>query len=301
MRARGPAPLYAGPSHTPIERRRSPLSLHLLVVASETPDQQNSRRARTGQASHETLADTLRALDPGCRLAHASCVDGSGAPGALESFSGVVFAGSPIQMHEDTDEARAAASFAARAFQSGTPSFGSCAGLQIATVGAGGTTKAREEGMEVGFARSIVPTAAGRDHPMLHGRPVAWDALAMHSSVVDRRPDGMTVLARTAETPVEIAEIRSGGGWHWGVQYHPELRLSEIADAVRASASSMIEQGMARSEADVDGYAAILEAIDRDPSRRDLAWQIGIDAEVTHAERRRGEIINFLARLQALR
>ena len=274
----------------------------MLVVASETTDQQNQRRERSGQASHETLADTLRDIDPSLELDHVNCVtdDWHGITAErLRAFSGLAYAGSPIQMHEDTEEARSAAAFGRHVFDAGVPSLGSCAGLQIATVAAGGTTKSREEGTEVGFARSIVRTEAGRDHPLLAGRPIAWDALAMHSSVVDRQPDGMTVLARTVDTPVEVAEIRCGEGWHWGVQCHPEIDLSEIADAMRASADTMIKQGMAQSESDVDRYAAILDTLNRDPSRRDLAWQIGIDEEVTDSERRTVEMRNFLAHIAA--
>ena len=276
------------------------MTLRVLVVASETPDQQQSRRERSGQASHETFAGTLRRLDPDLAIEHVCCVTedwrtgDASTPGGLRGFGAILFAGSPIQMHEENQATRSAAEFMRVAFSSGVPSFGSCAGLQIATVAAGGSTKPRERGMEVAFARSIVATDAGLDHPMLRGRPLAWDAPAMHASVVDRRPDGMTVLARTVDTPVEAAAIRSGGGVHWGVQYHPELTLGEIADAVRGAADAMIEQGMARDGAAVDRYAGILQTLSEDPGRTDLAWQIGVDDEVTDEGNRTREVRNFL-------
>lgn len=272
------------------------MTLSLLVVASETPDQMDQRRARSGAASHETFADTLRALDADVAIADANCVTGTDLSASdLAGFDGILYAGSPIQMHEGGPEARAAAAFAAAVFASGTPSFGSCAGLQIATAAAGGTTRARPEGLEAGFARGIVALA---DHPMLAGRPCAWDAPAMHSSEVDRPAPGTTVLARAPDTPVEAAEIRSGPGVHWGVQYHPELALWEIADALEASAQTLVSQGMARDEAAARGFADTVRTLDRDPSRRDLAWQIGVGAEVTDRRRRGREIVNFLAMLR---
>ena len=279
------------------------LPLRLLVVASETPDQQQSRRERSGMASHETLAEAVRWLDGECAMEDASCVSGDGAwtAGALAAFDGILFAGSPIQMHESTPETRAAASFMERVFESGTPSFGSCAGLQIAASAAGGTTKPRGRGTEAGFARGIVATQEGADHPMLRGRPVSWDALAMHSSIVDREPPGMRVLARTQDTPVEVAEIRSGPGVHWGVQYHPELALGEIADALRAKSDDLVEEGLARDEADVDRYAAELKTLDEDPGRRDVAWRIGVDEQVTDRSLRLLELANFLAHACSLK
>ena len=260
------------------------MPLTLLVVSSETPDQQDQRRRRTGQASHETYADTLRDLTPGCTIRHMSCIDGTPPLMAeLKGVDGALFPGSPIQMHEESAESRAAAAFMVRVFEVGLPSFGSCAGLQIAAVAAGGTTKVREGRMEAGFARRIVASEPGRNHPMLAGRPATWDAPAMHASIVDRLPDGATVLASAPSTPVEAAEIRQGSGIFWGVQYHPELSLGEIADALRRQSDDLIAQGLAEDASAVQRYAASLETLHRAPERRDLAWQLGLDAEVTDA------------------
>ena len=275
------------------------MTLSLLVVASETPAEQDARRARSGLASHETYADALRQLAPGCAIAHLSCVDGSPAPSddALAGYDGILFAGSPIQMHQETSETRGAAAFMACVFASGTPAFGSCAGLQIAATAAGGRTGPRAEGMEAGFARGVAATEAGRVHFLLAGRPPAWTAPAMHTAVVEALPPGGTCLAHAAGTPVEAAEIRSGRGVFWGVQYHPELTLREIAEALSAQSADLVSQGLAEDEAAVARYADALKTLDAEPGRRDLAWQLGLDEEVLEAGRRRREIVNFLRRV----
>lgn len=272
------------------------MPLNLLVVASETPDQCEARRRSVGAASHETFASTLASLDLEATVSHLSCVDGTPMPttGVLQRFDGVFFAGSPIQMHEESAETRSAADFAARIFEAGVPAFGSCAGLQIATVAAGGTCKAREGTMEAGFARGIVATQAGRTHPLLRGRPLVWEAPAMHSSMVDAMPPGGTVLASTKTTPVEAAEIRSGNGLFWGVQYHPELTIAEIAASLRRQSDDLLEQGMARDRSAVEAYARALEALHQDAGRLDIAWQIGVDEEVIAPDRRMRELRNFL-------
>ena len=278
------------------------MPLSILLAASETADQRDSRRKRSGKASHETFADTLRRLDPECRIGWTSCVDdGSDEFDALAGYDGIVFPGSPIQMYEDTPETRSAARFMERVFEAGVPSLGSCAGLQIAAVAAGGTTKPREGVMEAGIARGIVATQVGRDHPMLAGREMSWDALAMHSTVVDRVPDTMTVLASARGTPVEAAEVRHGNGTFWGVQYHPEVSMTEIADALDAQKAELVEQGLAKDEAAVERYVAALNALHREPDRLDLRWQIGVDEDVADADRRQVEIVNFLRFLRGRR
>lgn len=266
--------------------------LDLLVVSSETPDQQEARRRWVGEASHETYASTIRQLAPDASISHCSCIDGSPLP-SLTDIDGVLFAGSPIQMHEENDETRAAARFGAALFEAGAKAFGSCAGLQIAAVASGGTCRPRRQSMEAGFARGIVATQAGRDHPMLSGRPLSWDAPAMHSSVVDTLGAGASVLAQTRSTFVEAAEIRSGRGIFWGVQYHPELTVSEIAATLRRQAGDLVEARMARDEPSVESYACLLDDLGS-PGSPDIAWQVGIDEEITDPVKRTRELSNFL-------
>ncbi|MDB6453755.1 type 1 glutamine amidotransferase [Falsirhodobacter sp. 20TX0035] len=279
------------------------MTLRVLVVASETPDQQKTRRRSSGAASHESYADALRQMRPDLNITGVSCVEG-GDPLTvrdLRGFDGIFFAGSPIQMHEESEETRQAARFMTSIFEAGTPSFGSCAGLQIAVAAAGGTTGLRSPGIEAGFARNITATEEGRSHPLLHGRGLVWTAPAMHSSVVKTLPPGTTILASNADTPVEAAEIRHGNGVFWGVQYHPELTLAEIGAALRRQGPDLIEEGLAESDAALDAHATRLQTLHDHPDRRDLAWQLGLNEDVTDAARRRLELENFLRRLEERR
>ena len=270
-----------------------PLSSIIFVVCSETPDQRAERRSYAGQASHESYATALRRLRPGISLETMSCLEEGAAPDPAR-HKGIIFAGSPIQMHKDSPETRAAARFMAHVFQTGVPSFGSCAGLQIAAVAAGGATGPRRPGAEVAFARDITCTDAGLRHPVLDGRPATWIAPAMHSSVVTRLPPGGTALAANPDTPIEAAEIHHGQGVFWGVQYHPELSLGEIAASTMHQADDIIDQGLARHQRDLRDMTARLRDLDASPTRSDLAWQLGLNAEIAAFERRTLEIANFL-------
>ena len=269
---------------------------HFLIVGSETAEQQAARRAALGASSAERYAETLRSLEPGCACDTVSCVEDEDTPDAdgLKRFDAVFFPGSPIQMHDDTAETQAAATFMRTVFASGVPAFGSCAGLQIAVAAAGGRVEPRPPGMEAAFVRGIVATEAGRRHPLLRGRPVSWDAPAMHLSEVSSLPDGAVVLASSKATPVQAAEIRHGRGLFWGVQYHPELGLGDIAATLRRQAGDLVEQGLAKDQASAERYADHVGALGLEPGRRDLAWQLGVDEEVTDPARRTTELRNFI-------
>ena len=182
-------------------------------------------------------------------------------------------------------------------FASGTPAFGSCAGLQVATVAAGGTVRRMPEAREAGFARRITPTDEGRAHPLLRGRPAAYDALTIHTDEVETLPEGAVRLASNRAAEVQAAEIRVDGGVFWGVQYHPEIDLGEVAGALRRQASGLVEEGLARDPDEVEAHAGLIEALHHAPGRRDLSWRLGLDEDVIDAERRRTELRNFIAHL----
>ena len=274
--------------------------MRFLIAESESPDARGKRRANVGRSSGETYADTLRAIerDAICDMIKPA-EDGSELPerAGLHAYDAVFLTGSPLHLYKDTPEVRRQLGFMRAVFAAGVPSFGSCAGLQVATVAAGGTVRENRRGHEVAFARRITPTAEGLRHKLLAGRPPAYDALSVHSDEVERLPDDATLLATNGVTRVQAAEIRHDGGVFWGVQYHPELPLDEVAGAVRQQAADIIGQGLARDEAAVESYADLVEALDRDPGRRDLAWRLGLDDQVTDPSLRQTELRNFVEHL----
>lgn len=125
----------------------------------------------------------------------------------------------------------------------------------------------------------------------------SWDALAIHSDLVESLPPGATLLAGNAICPVQAVEICLDGGTFWGVQYHPELTLAEIAGAMRRQSEDLLEQGVARDEDEVEHQAALLDALDEAPGRRDLKWRVGVNEKITEPVRRQRELQNFLERL----
>ena len=274
--------------------------LNLLVAESEPGEARDQRRESVGRSSGETYEAVLAHIALGADIQRIKPVDTPGEiPDAagLADFDGVFLTGSPLHLYKETPETRRVVEFMCAVFDAGVPAFGSCAGLQVATVAAGGSVRPMGERREAGFARRIFPTEAGRSHPLLRGRPPAFDAPAIHSDEVAALPDGALRLASNATTEVQAAEIRRGNGVFWGVQYHPEISLFEAAAALRRQADDLVEQGLATSVEAVEEQAQLVEALHDAPQRRDLAWRLGLDPQVTEPERRSVEIRNFIEHL----
>ena len=272
------------------------MAVRFLVAESETADARAARVASVGQTAAESYVETLRSIVPGaeCDIVRPHEA-GAGAvlPRNLREYDAVFLSGSPLHVYDESPETRRQLDFMRAVFAANVPSFGSCAGLQVAAAAAGGRV-GRAARHELGFARRISATAAGVGHPLLAGRPVCWDALAIHSDRVEALPPGGTLLAGNAVCPVQAVEIRMSGGVFWGVQYHPELEIREIAASLRRQASDVVAQGAARNPAEVDAQAALIDALGREPGRQDLAWRLGVDQELTESVRRRRELANFI-------
>ena len=267
-----------------------------LIAEGEPPEAREERRQSVGRSSGETYADLLAALSPGAEIVRIKPADGDRrAPGAAALFDhdAIFLTGSPLHLWKETPQARRQVAFMREVFAAGTPAFGSCAGLQVACVAAGGTVRPMTT-LESGFARRISPTDAGLTHPLLAGRPRAYDAPAVHADEVERLPDGATLLASNAVTLVQAAEIRADKGVFWGTQYHPEISLGEVAAALRRQADDLVAQGFSKSPDGLEAHLGLIDDLDRDPSRRDLAWRLGLDSQVTDLCLRTRELRNFL-------
>ena len=181
----------------------------------------------------------------------------------LRRFDGVLIGGWELHMEEPSPAVVRQLDLMRAVFEAGVPAFGSCWGVQVEGAVAGGEARRNPKGPEFGFARRLAPTADGRGHPLLAGRPPAFDAPAIHLDAVVVPPPSCAVLASNEILPLQAAEIRHGDGVFWGVQYHPELDLGEIGLMLHVMAP-------------------------------DLAWRHGLDAEVLDPVRRTREIRNFI-------
>ena len=99
------------------------------------------------------------------------------------------------------------------------------------------------KGREIGFGRRIKLTEPGRKHPMYVGKPEVFNAPTVHLDEVETLAPGTTVLATNDVSDVQSAEIRVNGAVAWGVQYHPEYPLREIAAIVRRIGLRLIDEG----------------------------------------------------------
>jgi GMP synthase (glutamine-hydrolysing) len=272
--------------------------LRFLVVDGNPAERRATHERDFGKSPGNAYGDTLLSLAPaasGYDVCYPADTGANLPQGAgLADYDGVALTGSSLHLWNREPAVERQIELAREIFKSRTAFFGSCWGVQMACVAAGGDVQKNPLGRELAFARNITLTDAGRAHPLLAGRPAAYDAPAIHLDVIAVPSGNMTVLATNALTPVQAAEISHDGGTFWGIQYHPEFSLTETGSIIASRAGMLAEEGFFSSKADGEAYARDLATLDRDRTRRDIAWRMGLDDEVTDDHKRLTEIRNWI-------
>ena len=269
----------------------------LLVCEGNTAELRAKQVAAGGQIMSDGYADLLRELLPGAVVDVCYPADpGTNLPiGGLEGYDGVAITGSALNVCDGGPEITGQIELAREVLKAKTPLFGSCWGLQVVTVAAGGTVRPNPKGREIGIGRRIALTQAGRTHPMYRGKGSVFDAVTVHLDEVEILAPGTTVLAANAQSDVQAAEIVVDGAVAWGTQYHPEFSLGDMAAIVRRYGSRLMREGFFADAAARDHYVADLETLDRNPDDKPLAWRYGMDETVLDRRVRSTEIANWIA------
>ncbi len=241
----------------------------ILVVEGNTRTA-SAELARFGVRPYgESYAAVLRELSPGVECTVVDpCERGPEClptNASLDAFDGVVWTGSALNVYDVNDAIRNQLALADKVLKAGMPVFGSCWGLQVFATALGGKVRKSPKGREIGIARGITLTEAGRAHPMYADKPSPFEALAVHMDDVERLPEGAVVLATNAMSDVQAMAYERNGVSFWGVQYHPEFNFATIAAAYRRNAARLVKEGICPSEATATQIAedlARLESVD---------------------------------------
>jgi GMP synthase (glutamine-hydrolysing) len=269
----------------------------LLVIEGNTADGRSLLKAAGGEAPSQGYADVLREFLPNATIDICYPADpGANLPDAagLESYDGVVITGSALHVYDRGPHIDPQIELARAVFDSSTPLFGSCWGLQIITTAAGGSVRRNPKGREIGFGRRIRLTASGRGHPVFAGKDEVFDAVTIHLDEVETLAPNMQVLALNAFSAVQAAEVKVNGCTAWGVQYHPEYSLADIAASFRRHGKRLIEERFFNNDDELHDYAETVAVLHDKPNDKPRAWRLGLDSTVLDKNFRTREVRNWI-------
>ncbi len=216
----------------------------------------------------------------------------------LENYSGIIWTGADLNInHLHIPSIAAQIELAKSAYEVGVPSFGSCWGIQIAAVAAGGTVEPNPRGREMGIGRKITLTDEGRNHPMMQNKTLVFDGFESHYDMVVKVPEGGTVLATNSFTAVQALAVTHKRGTFWATQYHPEYNLHEMARLSVVREEVLTEHGFFSDHSDFEQLIERWELLNKNPDRMYLRWQLAIDDDILSDDIRQRDFANWLHNL----
>jgi GMP synthase (glutamine-hydrolysing) len=214
---------------------------------------------------------------------------------SIADYDGFIWTGSDLTVYH-TDDPRVAGqiAFAEALMEAGAVCWGSCWGLQLASLVAGGEVAANPKGREWGIAREIRLTEAAAASPMHAGKPPVFDAFIMHLDEVTRLPDRTPLLATNDHTHVQAVIVERGDASFWATQYHPEYNLHEMGRLVSARAKALVREGFFLDEEAVIEHGTRMKELAANPGSAELRAALGVGDDILDTAIREVELRNWL-------
>jgi GMP synthase (glutamine-hydrolysing) len=268
-------------------------SVRILVIDGNVAEIRARQMAVLGYDSGQGYARVLKRIDAALQVDVVTTADGAALPASLSSYDGVTMTGSALNIYNGGAPVTRQVELAKAVFEAGVPFFGSCWGLQVAVTAAGGEVRANPCGREFGFARRVLLSEAGREHPLFAGKPVTFEAPTIHRDAVAALPAGAVTLASN-DFGIQAVAFKHARGTFWGVQYHPEYDYLDIAAAAERYGEILVTDGMFRDVAALKTFAAELRALQENPADEVLLWKHGLGSAMRSELTRLLEIRNWL-------
>lgn len=270
-------------------------SAHRILIVNCYPQasRENFDRSDVGH-SHDLFRAFLAKEAPNAstEIVYIADPDFALPPGTtIDDFDAFIWTGSDLSVNH-TEDPRVApqVALAGQLLEAGKACWGSCWGIQLASLVAGGAVAVNPRGREWGIARNITLTEAAATAPMHHGKPASFDAFVMHLDEVTRLPDGTPALASNRHTPVQAAII----GTFWATQYHPEYDLHQMGRLIAARAGALVREGCLPDECAAAHHAAMMKELAANPDSAELRVELGVGDDVIDPMIRQLELRNWL-------
>jgi len=146
----------------------------------------------------------------------------------LKKYDGILWTGSGLSVNDTPEFVKPQIELCQNAFESKTPIYGSCWGLQIAVAASGGKVGSAEAGYEIGVTKQLSLTKEGKKHFLFKNKSEPISSYCVHKDYIEELPANSTLLAFNEFCPVQALEINHKGGVFVGVQYHPEFDTKQM-------------------------------------------------------------------------
>ena len=177
----------------------------------------------------------------------------------LESYDGLIWGGSSLNIYNNTPEIKKQIEFMRECQKKIKKVLAICWGMQVAVTAAGGEVKKGEKGSHRGIARDIEINENGLNHPLYKNKNKKFNTPAFNFDEVVTLPDNSTLLASNPINNVQGLNFKIGNCDVWGLQYHPEITYNKMINLIIFRKDRLIERGAFKDQNHIDDHIKNIE------------------------------------------
>ncbi len=177
----------------------------------------------------------------------------------LESYDGLIWGGSSLNIYNNTPEIRRQIDFMKECQKKIKKILAICWGMQVAVTAAGGEVKKGTKGSHRGIALNIKINENGLNHPLYKNKDKTFNTPAFNFDEVVTMPENSTLLASNSINNVQGINFKVGICNIWGLQYHPEITYNKMINLIIFRKKKLLEKGAFRDENEIDDHINHIE------------------------------------------
>ena len=177
----------------------------------------------------------------------------------LESYDGLIWGGSSLNIYNNTPEIKRQIEFMRECQKKIKKVLAICWGMQVAVTAAGGEVKKGEKGSHRGIARDIEINENGLNHPLYKNKNKKFNTPAFNFDEVVTLPENSILLASNPINNVQGLNFKIENCDVWGLQYHPEITYNKMINLIIFRKDRLIERGAFKDQNHIDDHIKNIE------------------------------------------
>ena len=159
---------------------------------------------------------------------------------ALESYDGLIWGGSSLNIYNNTPEIKRQIDFMKECQKKIKKILAICWGMQVAVTAAGGEVK-KAANSNIGIANEIILSEEGTKHPLYKDKIQRFNSPAFNFDEVVKLPENAVCLASNKINKIQSLYFELNESKIWGLQYHPEITYEKMISLIEFRKDKLIE------------------------------------------------------------
>tara|TARA_Y100000768_G_scaffold280939_1_gene215912 strand:- start:21 stop:809 length:789 start_codon:yes stop_codon:yes gene_type:complete len=178
---------------------------------------------------------------------------------SLESYDGLIWGGSSLNIYNDTPEIKKQIEFMKECQKQIKKILAICWGMQVAVTAAGGEVKKCIKGSQKGIALNIEINENGLKHPLYKNKDLKFNTPAFNFDEVVTMPKNSILLASNPINKVQALNFKVGESDVWGIQYHPEITYNKMINLIIFRKKRLLDRGAFADQDEINSHIKNIE------------------------------------------